>query len=209
MNGTSRPGRIDPARVGVRQVAERAGVSTQTVSRVINDHPHIRPETRERVLAAMAELDYRVNNAARALGTRTTRTIGVIASDAALYGPAVGVAALEKASREADRWIATAYADADDTASVIDAAARLRAQGVDGIVVLAPHEGSLAALVDVHRDVPVTALHIGEGYDRQREGAALAVEHLWALGHRRIAHLAGLEDPTRIAALVTDFLEQH
>ena len=57
MNGTSRPGRIDPARVGVRQVAERAGVSTQTVSRVINDHPHIRPETRERVLAAMAELD--------------------------------------------------------------------------------------------------------------------------------------------------------
>ncbi|MDZ8171677.1 LacI family DNA-binding transcriptional regulator [Microbacterium xanthum] len=183
-----------PARVGVRQVAERAGVSTQTVSRVINDHPHIRPETRERVLAAMAELDYRVNNAARALGTRTTRTIGVIASDAALYGPAVGITALESAAREADRWIATAYADAADAASVVDAAARLRAQGVDGIVVLAPHEGSLAALTDAHRDVPVTALHTQVGYDRQREGAALAVDHLWRLGHRRLAHLAGPAD---------------
>ena len=49
---------------------------------------------RLRVLAAMAELDYRVNNAARTLGTRTTRTLGVIASDATLYGPAVGIAAL-------------------------------------------------------------------------------------------------------------------
>ena len=63
MTDSSRSGRTDPARAGVRQVAERAGVSTQTVSRVINDHPHIRPETRERVLAAMADLDYRVNNA--------------------------------------------------------------------------------------------------------------------------------------------------
>src|SRR4051812_42946946 len=84
-------------RVGVRDVARLAGVSSQTVSRVINEHPHIRPETRARVVEAMTALDYRVNNAARALGTRTTRTLGVIASDAALYGPAVGIAALEAA----------------------------------------------------------------------------------------------------------------
>ena len=194
MTDSSRSGRTDPARAGVRQVAERAGVSTQTVSRVINDHPHIRPETRERVLAAMAELDYRVNNAARTLGTRTTRTLGVIASDATLYGPAVGIAALETAARAADRWIATAYADAEDTASVVEAAGRLRAQGVDGIIVLAPHERSLDAVVAAHADVPVEALHAGEGYQRQREGAALAVAHLWELGHRRIAHLAGPAD---------------
>ena len=68
----------------MREVARAAGVSTQTVSRVINDHPGIRDETRRRVLDAMATLDYRVNNAARALGTRRTRTIGILASDAGM-----------------------------------------------------------------------------------------------------------------------------
>ena len=86
-------------RVGVREVARAAGVSTQTVSRVINDHPGIRPETRRRVQEAMAALDYRVNNAARALGTRRTRTIGILASDVSMYGPAVGILALEAAAR--------------------------------------------------------------------------------------------------------------
>ena len=110
----SQSGDADARRVGVRDVARLAGVSSQTVSRVINDHPNIRPETRAKVLDAMAALDYRVNNAARALGTRTTRTLGVIASDATLYGPAVGIAALEAAARAAGRWVATTYADAAD-----------------------------------------------------------------------------------------------
>ena len=105
-------------RVGVRDVARLAGVSSQTVSRVINEHPNIRPETRSKVLDAMAALDYRVNNAARALGTRTTRTLGVVASDATLYGPSAGIGALEAAAREVGRWVATAYADAADEASV-------------------------------------------------------------------------------------------
>ncbi|MFC0198041.1 LacI family DNA-binding transcriptional regulator, partial [Microbacterium arthrosphaerae] len=60
----------DSRRIGVREVARAAGVSTQTVSRVLNEHPNIRPETRQRVLQAISDLGYRVNNAARALGTR-------------------------------------------------------------------------------------------------------------------------------------------
>jgi DNA-binding LacI/PurR family transcriptional regulator len=181
-------------RVGVRDVAREAGVSTQTVSRVINDQPHIRPETRDRVLAAMAALGYRVNNAARALGTRTTRTIGVIASDAPLYGPSVGIAALDTAAREAGRWIATAYADAADEASVVAAADRLLSQGVDGLIVLAPHAATLPALAAAYPDTPLSSLHTADGADRQREGAALAVDHLVSLGHRRIAQVAGPED---------------
>ena len=181
-------------RVGVREVAHAAGVSTQTVSRVINDHPNIRPETRERVLEAIATLGYRVNNAARALGTRTTRTLGVIASDATLYGPSVGIAALERAARDAGRWIATAYADAEVEASVISAADRLLAQGIDGIVVLAPHIATLAALERVHAGVRIEALHTGIGADRQREGGALAAEHLLGLGHRLIARVSGPGD---------------
>lgn len=177
--------------VGVRDVARAAGVSTQTVSRVINDHPNIRPETRMRVLDAMADLGYRVNNAARALGTRTTRTLGVVASDATLYGPSVGIAALEAAARDAGRWIATAYADAAVAASVADAADRLLAQGVDGLIVLAPHAATLEALTARSGSTPVAALHAGLGAERQAAGGALAIDHLVALGHRRIARVTG------------------
>ena len=62
-----------PERPSIRQVAARAGVSHMTVSRVLNDAPNIRPDTRNRVLAAIAELNYRPSNAARALATRGDR----------------------------------------------------------------------------------------------------------------------------------------
>ena len=89
------------------------------------------------MLDAMAQLNYRPNNAARALGTATTRTLGVVATDATLYGPTVAMAALVTAAREAGRWIATAYADAGDEASVEAAVSHVLGQGVDGIVLLA------------------------------------------------------------------------
>ena len=178
-------------RVGVREVARAAGVSTQTVSRVINDHPGIRPETRQRVQDAMAALDYRVNNAARALGTSRTRTIGILASDASMYGPAVGILALEAAARSAGRWVTAAYADAGDEASVIEAGRHLFAQGVDGIVVVAPHARTLSALDSAGLAVPVVALHGPDATTLQRDAARIAVDHLAEIGHTRISHLAG------------------
>lgn len=184
------------ARVGMREVAAHAGVSTQTVSRVLNDHPHIRSETRERVLASAAALGYRMNNAARALGTATTRTIGVVASDASLFGPSVGIAALEAAARAAGRWISTAYADGSDVAAVTDAVEHLLAQGVDGIAIVAPHTASLEVLERSELGVPLATLHGGAGAARQAEAAGLAIEHLVALGHSRIAVLAGPSDWT-------------
>lgn len=180
--------------VGVRDVAAHAGVSTQTVSRVLNGHPHIRPETRQKVLDAIQALGYRINNAARALGTSTSRTLGVVVSDAALYGPAEGVAALEAAARSAERWIATAYADASDTASVEAAVGHLLAQGVDGIVLVAPHTSTLQAATTAAPGVPIVALHGGAGMEPQSAGAALAVQHLLDLGHRRVAEIAGPGD---------------
>ncbi len=179
------------ARVGMREVAAHAGVSTQTVSRVLNHHPHIRDDTRARVLASAESLGYRMNNAARSLGTATTRTIGIVASDAALFGPTVGIAALEAAARATGRWITTAYADGSDVAAVTDAVDHLLAQGVDGIVVVAPHTASLEMLERADLGVPIATLHGGAGAVRQAEGAALAIDHLVALGHRRIALLAG------------------
>lgn len=179
--------------MGVRDVARHAGVSTQTVSRVLNDYPGIRDDTRERVLAAVAALDYRMNNAARALGTSLTRTVGVVASDTALYGPSAGIAALEAAARERGRWIATAYADADDEASVAAAVRHLLAQGVDGVVLVAPHVGTRSALDRAGVGVPVVSLHEEAG-GRQADGAGLAVAHLVGLGHRRLAEIAGPSD---------------
>jgi DNA-binding LacI/PurR family transcriptional regulator len=181
-------------RVGVREVALAAGVSSQTVSRVLNGHPHIRDSTRQRVLEAVDALGYRMNNVARAFGSRSTRTIGVIASDAALYGPSSGIAALAEAAKDAGRWIATAYADGDDPGAVAAAAERLLSQGVDGIVMVAAHNRTLDAVVEAGRDVPVRLLHAGSGAARQGEAAALAVEHLADRGHRRIAELAGPAD---------------
>lgn len=179
------------ARVGVREVAAAAGVSTQTVSRVLNGHPHIRPETRRRVEEAIARLDYRMNNAARALGTATTRTLGIVASDAALFGPAAGIAALEAAARATGRWITTAYADGAEPDAVAEAVEHLLAQGVDGIVIVAPHTGSFERLARAGLGVPLVALHGGTGAERQAAGAALAVDHLVERGHRRIAVLTG------------------
>jgi DNA-binding LacI/PurR family transcriptional regulator len=177
----------------VREVAALAGVSTQTVSRVLNDSPSLRDHTRQRVLDAMAELDYRPNNAARALGTATTRTLGVIATDVTLYGPTVAMAALVTAARDAERWIATAYADASDAASVEAAVAHVLGQGVDGIVLLAPHAHTRDALTRRAVGVPVVIMHGGDD-DRQAEAETLVVEHLVSLGHRRIGRVGGPAD---------------
>lgn len=187
-------------RIGVREVAVRAGVSTQTVSRVINAHPHIRPETRARVVAAMEDLGYRVNNAARSLGTATTRTLGALASDASLYGPSVGIAALEAAAREAQRWVATAHADAGDPVAVATAVEHLLLQGVDGIVVVSPHTRTLEIARSAAAAVRVAAMHSGGGADRQGEAAALVVGDLVARGHRRFARLTGPADWSEAAA---------
>ncbi|WP_309065639.1 LacI family DNA-binding transcriptional regulator [Microbacterium sp.] len=185
--------------IGVRDVAARAGVSRQTVSRVLNAHPDVADETKDRVLRAMDELGYRMNNAARALGTRRSRTLGVLASDALLYGPSRSIAAIEASARDAGYWVSAAFADAGDAAGVVSAVDHLIAQGVEGIVVVAPHARTLDALDEMRIGVPVVTLHSSGRGARglsvdQVAGARLAVAVLADAGHTRIAHLAGPSD---------------
>ncbi|QIZ99475.1 LacI family DNA-binding transcriptional regulator [Leifsonia sp. PS1209] len=183
---------------GVRDVARVAGVSRQTVSRVMNEHPSIRDETRMRVLAAMEELRFRPNRAARMLTTARSMTIGVLASSAStLFGPASSIDAVEKAARDAGYFVTVAHV-ADTTAEEVDAALEhLAAQAVDGIVVVAPERPVVDALRSAAPGVPFVTLHGSQepGEDGvvvdQFAGARLAVRHLLDLGHRRIAHLAG------------------
>src|SRR6185312_6230697 len=104
ISAMSRVGRPDGAKrrpAVMADVAKLAGVSHQTVSRVINSSLQVRPETRERVLAAMRKLDYRPNSVARALATGRSRTLGVVSFDTTLYGPASTLFAIHRAAHEA------------------------------------------------------------------------------------------------------------
>lgn len=180
-------------RVGVRDVAKLAGVSTQTVSRVLNDFPGVREETREKVVAAVEALDYRFNNTARAFGTDTSRMIGVIASDATLHGPSLAVEAIEAAARAAGRWVSTAYADASDARSVTEAARHLAGLGVDGIVLVSALADTRSVLEGAGRALPVASLTDDEGSRRQSAAAALLAAHIRDHGHERIGVIAGAD----------------
>ncbi len=181
-------------------VGRRAGVSHQTVSRVINDSPHVRPDTRARVLAAMEELGYQPNSVARALVTGRSNTIGVVSFDTTLYGPASTLLAIERAAHEAGYFIIVASLKALDRPSVADAVERLRQHRVDGIMVIAPQLSAVDALLHPPANVPMVAVEAGpEGTVPvvavdQRAGAMMATQHLLDLGHETVWHLAGPAD---------------
>lgn len=178
-------------------VAKMAGVSHQTVSRVLNNHPNVSHNTRQRVEAAIARLGYRRNTAARSLVTRRSRTIGVLACETGQFGPANTLLGVEQAGREAGYFVSIANLREVTSDSINDAMGHFRSQSVDGIVILVPHPDVLAALHDVSVPVPIVAVGAGAGNQltgaslNQRLGARLAVEHLIGLGHRSIAHISG------------------
>ncbi|HEY6696366.1 MAG TPA: LacI family DNA-binding transcriptional regulator [Solirubrobacteraceae bacterium] len=181
-------------------VARVAGVSHQTVSRVINDADHVRPETRERVLRAMVELDYRPNPVARALVTGRSRTLGVVSFDTTLYGPASTLFGIERAAHTEGYFVSIVSVTSLDRASVLGAVERLRAQGVDGILIITPQELAAEAVLHVPPDLAVVAVEAGPEEQvpvvavDQFAGAVAATEHLLALGHRTVWHVAGPSD---------------
>ena len=181
-------------------VARVAGVSHQTVSRVLNDSAHVRPQTRERVLSAMRELDYRPSSVARALVTGRSRTLGVVSFDTTLYGPASTLFGIERAAHEEGYFVSIVSLTALDRSSILTAVERLRDQGVDGILIIAPQVAASQAVLHVPPDMPVVCVEAGPreavpvvSVD-QLAGAAAATRHLLDLGHRTVWHVAGPED---------------
>ncbi|WP_329222067.1 LacI family DNA-binding transcriptional regulator [Streptomyces sp. NBC_01485] len=189
---------MDGGRAPVMEdVARIAGVSHQTVSRVLNDHPNVRPATRDRVLAAVRELGYRPNAAARNLATRRTRTLGVVSFNTTLYGPASMLYGIERAARQCEYFVTVNALEALDRRSVLDAVDRLRDQGVEGIIVVAPQTTAVAALANVPADVALVAVGCGThtvltsvAVDNET-GAEQATSYLLDLGHRTVHHLVG------------------
>jgi DNA-binding LacI/PurR family transcriptional regulator len=198
-DGQSRPRSRAPV---MSDVGRLAGVSHQTVSRVINGSPHVRPETRERVMAAMQELGYRPNPVARALVTGRSKMLGVVSFDTTLYGPASTLFGIERAAHEAGYFTIVASLEALDRASVVDAVERLRRQGVEGILVIAPHAQSGEALLHAPTDMPLVAAEAGPEHGApvvavdQVAGAVNATRHLLDLGHETVWHLSGPLDFT-------------
>jgi DNA-binding LacI/PurR family transcriptional regulator len=178
-------------------VARIAGVSHQTVSRVLNSHPNVRPTTRDRVLAAIRELGYRPNAAARTLATRRTRTLGLVSFDTTLYGPASMLHGIEQAARQHEYFVTVAALDSLDRRSVLDAVDRLRDQGVEGIIVIAPQTTAVSALATVPADIALVAIGCGTNASLasvavdNAGGAERATSHLLDLGHRTVHHLLG------------------
>lgn len=186
---------------GMRDVARAAGVSHQTVSRVLNEPDRVRADTRERVRVAMRRLGYRRNLAARALVSGHTATIGVVWTGADYFGPSRTVAGIEVAARNAGyaTIVGAMGAGSEDEARVV--LESLAERHAEAIAVVAPHDHMLN-IIEEHQpsiptvlvgSVPETSPLSSVGVD-QVLGARMVVEHLVGSGARRIAHVSGPAD---------------
>lgn len=197
MSGRSR-------RASMSDVARAAGVSSQTVSRYFTGVGYVRESTRERIAAAIAELDYRPNLTARNLRAQRSHAVGVLAIGGIEYGSAQLLAGLSHAARAVGFSLSTVHLDVglDDSSGswrgearrVLD---RFLGQQADGIIVATPIQGIEQIYPELHTKAPVVTIteRPPAGYASARMnsyGAALqATRHLSSLGHRRIVHISG------------------
>jgi len=178
-------------------VASRAGVSHQTVSRVLNDSPLVREDTRARVMAAIEELGYRRNKAARMLATNRSGRIGMVSAHLALHGPSMIALAVQDAGFEAGYDVSLVALSELSVESLQRAVDRLLDEAVEAIVVAVALRESLLTTRALHLAVPVIMVQgvspgqpLAAGIDQER-GAVLATEHLLDLGHSHVAHVTG------------------
>jgi DNA-binding LacI/PurR family transcriptional regulator len=181
-------------------VARLAGVSHQTVSRVLNGHPNVREQTRLRVRAAIDQLGYRPNKAARALVTGKSQLIGVIAQNSSLYGPSSLLGAFESAAAEAGFTVSLRRVKVLDRESIAAAVEHHRDTRVAGIVAIAPTASAAEALAEVPAGMPLVT--VDGDPDRptplvtvdQFAGAHQATRHLLEAGHQTVWHVSGPPD---------------
>lgn len=181
----------------IYDVAKLAGVSHQTVSRVINNADYIKEDTRSKVQSAMQELGYVPNAAARALVTAKSKIVGILVSDIVYHGPAGMMHAMEKEARRGGFFAISASVDPLDNDSIAQGIQHLRRLGIEGLVVITPQSDSVQAVERLVKDIPVVFIdspnnskELSAELDNY-EGAKRATEHLISLGHKNIVHVAG------------------
>lgn len=179
-------------------VAEASGVSYQTVSRVVNQHPHVAAKTRERVLHHVAKLGYRPNKAARSLVTNRSNTIGIVSFGAAHYGPTQTIVNIERMIRQRGYALLTSSVETMTFAALRESVQRLHHHQVDGLILMTPIGNvDLAKAKVLCGGTPFVMLDIELGKELpsvvfdQQQSARLAAQHLLGKGHRDVAELHG------------------
>lgn len=181
----------------IYDVSLRAGVSLATVSRVINKNSNVSDKTRQKVLDAMAELDYRPNTIAQSLASNVSNSVGVLVSqlDGPYYGPMM--AEIEAALRAQNKHVIIAVGHSD-AAVEQDSVEFLLSRGCDALIldVEAVSDDYLVQLSQ--RSVPIVlinryiqAMEPRCIYLNNELGGYLATRHLVDLGHRNIAYISG------------------
>ena len=190
--------RLPPPRHStIRDVADRAGVSTATVSRVLSGTLEARPATQQRVLDAARELDYRPSGIARSLKLRTTGTFGLIVTD--ILNPFFPelVRSIEDAARERGYSVLLGNGDEDPDreAAYLELLAQRR---VDGLLVASGGLSERHGRWLRNAPIPVVLVNceLADGsrpavLTDNRAAARLAAEHVLGLGHHRIGHITG------------------
>lgn len=185
-------------RVTMFDVAKAAGVSHQTVSRVINQDARVAPETRERVMQAIQDLNYRPSRLARSLAAKHSRSLAVIAYGLNYYGPTQMVINIDKAARQAGYDIFFANIDPADDVDILAVSQRVTEWSVDGLLLIAPVQDShYHQMLAYFKNIPVLQIDVAAGANTpsviidQRLGSYLITKHLLELGHRAIAEIRG------------------
>lgn len=179
-------------------VAAAAGVSSQTVSRVVNGSAAVTPETRARVEAAMRQLSYQPNRAARALATGRFGTIGIAAFSLLPFGNAQIVNAVTRTAQQAGYSVSLALVPEPTQAALHRAVEGLTDRAVDGVVVVEAKTLDATEL-GINSTLPVviadnSAEHAWPTFGVDQEaGVQRVVDHLLGLGHRTVHHVAGPE----------------
>ena len=183
----------------MKDVAQMAGVSQKTVSRVINNEPAVRTQVRERVLAAAQQLGYQRNAAARDLSRGRSHRIGVVSLGTVLFGPTSILLGLERAASMAGYSVSVLTTQEGDVGGIQRAVHSLLDQGVEGIILSEPIDEGPGATVTC----PVPVVSLGRmpalrGLDVLTTGKAegvragrLATKHLLELGHTTVWHVSG------------------
>ncbi|MET0297357.1 MAG: LacI family DNA-binding transcriptional regulator [Microbacterium sp.] len=181
----------------IYDVAKLAGVSHQTVSRHLRGLAGIRPETRERVVRALEQLDYRPNLTARNLATSRSHRVGVLTHEIGEVGPSRILQGAGAGARDAGYLLDIVSLEGDDPAAAQEALSLIARQDIAGLLVFTSTDAMTRAL----RETPVRVPTIIEVEDDDAvadhpetwnyRGLRVAVDHLVSLGHRRFFHIAG------------------
>jgi DNA-binding LacI/PurR family transcriptional regulator len=199
----------------IRDVATAAGVSYQTVSRVINGHPSVKQSTRERVLAAIDELGFRRNATALALASGRSRAVTVLTANTTHYGYASILQGVEEAARAASYAVGIGVLESAEEAAVA-AEVRRAADAGGGLIVIAYDPAGVGALAAVPAELPVvgvveTPATPPDGdrpwvWTDDREAARAVTRHLLSLGHETV-HYVAIPSSTRRSARTTGWRE--